>query len=612
MNDTGFKPPAAQAPAHRADRALRHHGGVAVQHAGRAAAARRRARSDGASHGRRRRACRAVRTARDLSRFARMLLDGGRLDGVRRAVAATVARMTTPSTPAGMPSVRGLGWDIDTTLLVESRRAVSDRLVRTHRLYRHVALDRSGDELYVVFLSSRLHPDGKGDVTPLRGRVATVAAAALRCLLRTAGSPRRAGHAGSAAAGAPAPSTCRRSHPSHGRRAIAAPVLPGIDVLARDGFALLKGKRVGLVTNHTGRSASGATTIDLLHKAPGVQLVALFSPEHGIRGILDAEVPSSRDEKTGLPIHSLYGETRRPTDAMLAGIDTIVIDLQDVGARFYTYMATMGYVMEEAAKRKIAVVVLDRPNPINGWQIEGPAADESVRRVHRVPPAMPVRHGMTLGELARLFNDERKIGATLTVVPTAQLAPRFTGSTRPADVDQPVAEHAEPESGGALSRHRRDRVLERVGRPRHRSAVRAGRRAVDRRTCAGRGAERPQPARAFVSIPWRSRRRRASREGGVPGRLHRDHQSRDACSRCASASRSRRRCGGCTPIATGWRTPNACLVGARDSSASGPAKIPAVVAAGWTSAEARWRLLRAKYLIYQYRCLAESKAVKAV
>jgi uncharacterized protein YbbC (DUF1343 family) len=193
--------------------------------------------------------------------------------------------------------------------------------------------------------------------------------------------------------------------------------MPGIDVLAAEGFSILKGKRVGLVTNHTGLSVTGVTTIDLIHKAPGVTLVSLFSPEHGIRGILDSDVPSSRDERTGLPIHSLYGETRRPTEAMLAGIDTIVVDLQDIGARFYTYPATVGYVMEEAAKRNIGVVVLDRPNPVNGWQIEGPAADDPFVGFNAYIAQLPIRHGLTLGELARLFNAEQKIGANLTVVP---------------------------------------------------------------------------------------------------------------------------------------------------------------------------------------------------
>jgi uncharacterized protein YbbC (DUF1343 family) len=197
------------------------------------------------------------------------------------------------------------------------------------------------------------------------------------------------------------------------------PVRPGIDVLAARGYEPLTGRRVALVTNHTGIARDGATTIDRLHGAPGVTLVALFSPEHGIRGVLDTAVPSSRDERTGLPIHSLYGDTQRPTDRMLEGVETIVIDLQDVGARFYTYATTMAYVMEEAARRKIAVVVLDRPNPIGGWQVEGPPADPTAVSFTAYLASMPVRHGMTLGELARLFNAERGLGADLTVVEAA-------------------------------------------------------------------------------------------------------------------------------------------------------------------------------------------------
>jgi uncharacterized protein YbbC (DUF1343 family) len=200
------------------------------------------------------------------------------------------------------------------------------------------------------------------------------------------------------------------------------PVLTGIDVLVRDGFKQLRGKRVGLITNHTGRSRDGVATIDLLHKAPGVTLVSLFSPEHGIRGVLDADVPAEKDEKTGLTIHSLFykGGTGRPLEGSLTGIDTLVIDLQDIGVRFYTYQLAMGYAMEEAAKRKIAVVVLDRPNPINGWQIEGPlsrepGAGESPNTFIAYLP-MPIRHGMTMGELARLYNEEKKINADLTVI----------------------------------------------------------------------------------------------------------------------------------------------------------------------------------------------------
>jgi uncharacterized protein YbbC (DUF1343 family)/CubicO group peptidase (beta-lactamase class C family) len=340
-------------------------------------------------------------TARDLSRFARMLLGGGALGTARVLSPATVTRMSSPSTPAGISAVRGLGWDIDSQYS-SNRGDLFPIGSFGHTGFTGTSLwIDPASRLYVVFVSNRVHPDGKGDVTPLRGKVATAAVAA------ALGSSPAVFTAPAAPPARPAPS------------APSSPVLPGIDVLARNGFAPLEGKRVGLVTNHTGRSAAGATTIDLIHQAPGVQLIALFSPEHGIRGILDDTVPSARDEKTGLPIHSLYGETRRPTDAMLAGLDAIVVDLQDIGTRFYTYMSTMGYVLEEAAKRKIDVVVLDRPNPINGWQIEGSSADEAHVGFIAYFPGMPIRHGMTMGELARLFNDEKKIGANLTVVPVA-------------------------------------------------------------------------------------------------------------------------------------------------------------------------------------------------
>jgi uncharacterized protein YbbC (DUF1343 family) len=191
--------------------------------------------------------------------------------------------------------------------------------------------------------------------------------------------------------------------------------LTGIDVLERDRFALLKGKRVGLVTNHTGKDRDGRSTIDLLHGAEGVKLVALFSPEHGIRGAVDARVPDAKDEKTGLPIYSLYGARKKPTAETLQGIDVLVFDVQDAGCRFYTYLSTLGLVMEAAAENKVKVVVLDRPNPIGGVAVEGPVLDEgreSFVGFHR----LPVRHGMTLGEVAGLMNAERKLGCDLTVV----------------------------------------------------------------------------------------------------------------------------------------------------------------------------------------------------
>lgn len=191
---------------------------------------------------------------------------------------------------------------------------------------------------------------------------------------------------------------------------------PGIDVLEDEGFASLRGKRVGVVTNQTGVDSRGRRTIDELAHADGVKLVAIFSPEHGIAGNADASVvANATDAATGLPIYSLYGETRRPTDAMLEGIDTLVFDIQDVGVRFYTYVTTMGYCMETAAKHNISFLVLDRPNPLGGEIIEGPMLDaDTLSFVGYFP--MPVRYAMTLGELARMFNAENKIGADLHVV----------------------------------------------------------------------------------------------------------------------------------------------------------------------------------------------------
>jgi uncharacterized protein YbbC (DUF1343 family) len=347
-------------------------------------------------------------TAKDLSAFCRMLLGNGRLGQVRILAPLSVLKMTTPATPPGQVALRGLGWDVDTAY--SSNRGDLFPVGS----YGHTGF--TGTSLwvdpftgtYVVFLSNRVHPDGKGDVTPLRAKVASVVAAAVGDGVpvdELRESARRGGEFG------PSGTVLPRSRETE--------VLNGIDVLAADGFRQLRGRRVGLLTNNTGRSRTGASTIDLLFKADGVKLVALFSPEHGIRGVLDESIDTSRDEKTGLPIYSLYGNTAasyRPTAQMLEGIDTLVIDLQDVGVRFYTYITTMAYVMEEAARHKIAVVLLDRVNPINGYQVEGPTLDKDLLAFVGYFP-MPIRHAMTLGELARLFNAENKIGADLSVVP---------------------------------------------------------------------------------------------------------------------------------------------------------------------------------------------------
>jgi uncharacterized protein YbbC (DUF1343 family) len=192
-------------------------------------------------------------------------------------------------------------------------------------------------------------------------------------------------------------------------------VLNGIDVLREQNFAPLAGKSVGLITNHTGTAADGTSTIDLLFRSKVCKLTALFSPEHGVRGTMDSAVSSSTDELTGLPIYSLYGESKRPTPEMLKGIDALVFDVQDIGARFYTYITTMAYCMEAAAKQGIPFYVLDRPNPIGGLKIEGPMLDQD--RLSFVGyMALPIRHGMTVGELARFFNVQNKIGVQLQVI----------------------------------------------------------------------------------------------------------------------------------------------------------------------------------------------------
>jgi uncharacterized protein YbbC (DUF1343 family)/CubicO group peptidase (beta-lactamase class C family) len=331
-------------------------------------------------------------TADEVAVFAQMLLDGGAYAGKRVLGPATVRLMTTPRpVPGGQ---RALGWDVDTRY--SSNRGElfgAGSFGHTGFTGTSVWID-TASRTVVVFLSNRVHPEARGNVNQLRGQVATLAAAAI--------------------VEPPFPEKAKPFRPETPREA-AAPVLTGIDVLKRDGFQALRGRRVGLVTNHTGRDRDGASTIDLLHKAEGVTLVALFSPEHGLRGVMDAPVADGKDEKTGLPVYSLYGQRKRPTSEQLAGIDTLVYDIQDIGCRFYTYLTTLGYILETAAEHKLKVVVLDRPNPIGGVAVEGPILDRSKESFVGYHP-MPVRYGMTLGELAGLFNRERKINADLQVI----------------------------------------------------------------------------------------------------------------------------------------------------------------------------------------------------
>jgi uncharacterized protein YbbC (DUF1343 family) len=353
-------------------------------------------------------------TADDLAIYCQMILNGGQYAGVRILSPMSVAVMTRPHVVADDGGARGLGWDIATSFST-NRGDLFPLGSFGHTGFTGTSLwiDPASNS-FVVFLSNRVHPDGKGDVGPLRGRVASIVAASI-----TDTTVERAREESTRFSSEVLTGVARLSSRANATAVLEPPndaeVLTGIDVLERDGFKPLAGLRVGLVTNHTGRDRASHQTIDVLHNAAGVKLVALFSPEHGIRGQADEKVSDSKDEKTGLPIYSLYGETRRPKPEQLKDLDALVFDIQDIGARFYTYISTLGYVMEEAAHAHIPVFVLDRPNPIGGLDVEGPVADAdklSFTAYHRIP----VRHGMTVGELARLFNEERKINCDLRVI----------------------------------------------------------------------------------------------------------------------------------------------------------------------------------------------------
>lgn len=354
-------------------------------------------------------------TADDLAIYCQMILNGGQYQGRRILSPLSVAAMTRPRAVSAEGAARGLGWDIATSF--SSNRGDLFPLGsfgHTGFTGTSIWIDPTSGT-FVIFLSNRVHPDGKGDVTALRGHVATIVAASIIDLGAEKAHEASARFAAELMATLPQMTAAMGPAARTAERPANAEVLVGIDVLERDSFKQLAGKRIGLVTNHTGRNRHGTPTIDLLYNAPGVKLVALFSPEHGIRGALDEKIPDMRDEKTGLPIYSLYGDTRRPKPEQLQGLDALVYDIQDIGTRFYTYISTLGYVMEEAAKAKIPVYVLDRPNPINGTDIEGPVADADKLSFTAYHP-IPVRHGMTVGELARLFNEERRIGCELHVI----------------------------------------------------------------------------------------------------------------------------------------------------------------------------------------------------
>jgi len=355
-------------------------------------------------------------TADDLARYCQMLLNGGILDGKRVLSSQTIAKMTAPYVVSETGATRGLGWDMNSSFSANRGEFFPlGSFGHTGFTGTSVWIDRVS-QTFVVFLSNRVHPDGKGDVTPLRAKVATVVASAIEDVpiekIREAEniySSQVAVQVSGFRFQVSGQNTVVSNSPS-------AVVLNGIDVLEKSNFKELNALKIGLVTNHTGRNLLGIQTIDVLKNAPNVKLVALFSPEHGIRGQLDQEkIVDSTDEKTGLPIYSLYGETRRPKPEQLKDLDAIVFDIQDIGTRFYTYISTLQNVMEEAAKAGKPIFVLDRPNPINGVDVAGAVADAD-KLTFVATHTLPVRHGMTTGEIAQMFNVEKKIGADLRVI----------------------------------------------------------------------------------------------------------------------------------------------------------------------------------------------------
>jgi uncharacterized protein YbbC (DUF1343 family) len=342
-------------------------------------------------------------TARDLARFAQMMLNGGELDGVRIVSAATIQKFTEPQTPPDQPILRGLGWDIDSPYS-GNRGELFPIGSFGHTGFTGTSLwIDPNTQTYVILLANSVHPTGHPSLTALRGKVATIAAAAVGIETR-----------GLTLTGYSETFTAAGVHREVGRNAATR---SGLDVLAERNFQPLAGQRVGLITNQTGVDRLGRRNVDLMRRA-GITIAALFSPEHGFAGREDQpEVRDATDADTGIRIYSLYGATPRPTPEMLRGVDALVFDIQDIGARFWTYETTLAYAMEAAAHAGIPFYVLDRPNPITGTHVEGPLLDADRTAFVGYIPGLPVRHGMTIGELARLVNGEKKIGAALTVIP---------------------------------------------------------------------------------------------------------------------------------------------------------------------------------------------------
>ena len=342
-------------------------------------------------------------TADDLAKFAQMLLDHGQASGARIFSPLTVEKFTTPESPADQPILRGLGWDIDSPYS-SNRGDLFPIGSFGHTGFTGTSMWMDPvSRSYVILLTNVVHPHRGKSLSSFRSRVATIVAASYGIstpeVALTGYNETIVG-----------PGLHRTVEPK-------SDVLTGLDVLVKDHFAPLRGKRIGLITNHTGLSRDGKRNVDLM-LAAGVKVVTLFSPEHGLEGAQDREdISNGRDAASGLPVVSLYqGSLRRLTPEMLNGIDALVFDIQDVGARFYTYSCTMLSSLEEAAKKHVPFFVLDRPNPVTGVHVEGPIMDPDLESFVGCLQ-IPVRHGMTFGELAKMANGEQNLGADLRVIP---------------------------------------------------------------------------------------------------------------------------------------------------------------------------------------------------
>ena len=342
-------------------------------------------------------------TADDLARFAQMMLNEGRAGTVQILRPESIAALAAASSPLAAMPWRGLGWELAAPLVPNHDRLPPIGIIG-HTGYTGTGLwiDRVTRQ-FIVILTNRVYPDDRGDARPLRAQ--------LLALLASRAEPVSAAQIGrSLPSAVPALRAANRLPISTG------PVQTGIDVLEAQQFAPLAGMRVGLITNRSGFDAKGRRTIDVLAHAPGVTLAALFSPEHGLDTDVDERVGDTRDAATGLTVHSLYGATQRFPAGSLRGLDALIFDIQDAGVRFFTYETTLGYALEAAAARGIPLFVLDRPDPLGAQRFGGPVLDSRRESFTGYFPA-PLQPGMTVGELANLFNRNKHIGADLRVVP---------------------------------------------------------------------------------------------------------------------------------------------------------------------------------------------------